>query len=52
MKIRTKDIPQPIHKLLDEAVAKWEKERAPEVSKELKRLLALKERGETHDVTF
>ena len=52
MKIRTKDIPKPIHKLLEDAVAEWEKEPAPEVCDELKRLLALKERGETHDVTF
>ena len=52
MKIRNKDIPQPIHKLLEEAVDEWEKERAPEICEELKRLLALKERGETHDVTF
>ena len=52
MKIRTKDIPKPIHKLLEDAVTEWEKEPAPEVCDELKRLLALKERGETHDVTF
>ena len=52
MKIRTKDIPQPIHKLLDEAVAEWEKETAPEICNELKRLMALKARGETHNVTF
>ena len=52
MKIRTKDIPKPIHKLLEDAVAEWEKEPAPEVCDELKRLLALKDRGETHDVTF
>ena len=52
MKIRNKNIPKPIHKLLEEAVAKWEKEPAPEVCDELKRLLALKDRGETHDVTF
>ena len=52
MKIRTKDIPKPIHKLLEEAVTEWEKEPAPEVCDELKRLLAMKERGETHDVTF
>ena len=52
MKIRTNDIPQPIHKLLDEAVAEWEKEPAPEICNELKRLMALKARGETHNVTF
>jgi len=52
MKIRTNDIPQPIHKLRDEAVAEWEKVPAPEICNELKRLMVLKARGETHDVTF
>ena len=52
MKIRTKDIPKPIHKLLEEAVAEWEEAPAPEVCSEIKRLLALKARGETYDVTF
>ena len=52
MKIRTKDIPQPVYELLEEAVEEWLRRPSPEGLKEIKRLRELRERGETHDVTF